>query len=58
LAVWIRAVHRIIELRQELNKTNKKQETLAIELEDALSQIKTLSGCLPICMSCKNIQDD
>ena len=58
LAVRVRAGQRIIELQQELHETNKKQETLIIELEDALSRIKTLSGCLPICMSCKKIRDD
>ena len=29
-----------------------------IELQDALAQIKTLKGLLPICMYCKKIRDD
>jgi hypothetical protein len=29
-----------------------------LKLEDALSQLKTLSGLLPICSSCKKIRDD
>ncbi|MBU1734730.1 MAG: response regulator transcription factor [Verrucomicrobia bacterium] len=29
-----------------------------IELQDALAQIKTLRGLLPICMYCKKIRDD
>jgi hypothetical protein len=28
------------------------------ELQKALSEIKTLSGLLPICASCKKIRDD
>ena len=28
------------------------------ELQEALSEIKTLSGLLPICASCKKIRDD
>ena len=27
-------------------------------LETALAEVKTLSGLLPICASCKNIRDD
>ena len=29
-----------------------------LELEKALCEVKTLSGFLPICCSCKNIRDD
>ena len=28
------------------------------ELKEALSQVKNLSGLLPICMHCKKIRDD
>lgn len=35
-----------------------KREELIIGLQDALTQIKTLSGLLPICASCKKIRDD
>jgi hypothetical protein len=35
----------------------KERET-AQALRDALSQIKTLSGLIPICASCKKIRDD
>jgi sigma-B regulation protein RsbU (phosphoserine phosphatase) len=58
LAVRVRAGQRIIELQQELHETNKAQKKLIIELEDALSRIKQLSGFLPICSSCKKIRDD
>ena len=34
-----------------------EQERLIRELQEALSRIKTLSGLLPICASCKKIRD-
>ncbi|MBA4416905.1 MAG: hypothetical protein C0392_03185 [Syntrophus sp. (in: bacteria)] len=36
----------------------EEREGLVIELKKALSQIKTLSGFLPICASCKKIRND
>lgn len=35
-----------------------EKEKLIIELKDALRKVKTLSGLLPICASCKKIRDD
>lgn len=35
-----------------------KQRTIYEEKEKALREVKTLSGFLPICASCKNIRDD
>ncbi len=35
-----------------------EREQLIAELTDALAQIKTLKGLLPICSSCKKIRDD
>jgi PAS domain S-box-containing protein len=35
-----------------------ERELLIVELTDALAQIKTLKGLLPICSSCKKIRDD
>lgn len=35
-----------------------EREKLRQELEDALDQVKLLSGFLPICCSCKKIRDD
>lgn len=40
-----------------IDSQNKLQTTVA-DLETALSEIKTLSGLLPICASCKKIRDD
>ena len=34
------------------------RELLIVELTDAVVQIKTLKGLLPICSSCKKIRDD
>jgi PAS domain S-box-containing protein len=39
-------------------KVEQEKERLIGELRDALSKIKTLSGLLPICASCKKIRDD
>lgn len=35
-----------------------ERENIISELQQALSQVKTLSGLLPICASCKKIRDD
>lgn len=34
-----------------------ERERLIVELQDALTKVKTLSGLLPICSSCKKIRD-
>ena len=36
----------------------KEKEQLISELQEALAKVKTLSGLLPICSSCKKIRDD
>jgi hypothetical protein len=35
-----------------------ERERLVLELQEALSKVKQLSGLLPICASCKKIRDD
>jgi hypothetical protein len=35
-----------------------ERERLILELQEALSKVKQLSGLLPICASCKQIRDD
>jgi hypothetical protein len=35
-----------------------EKEKLIVKLEKALSEVKMLSGMLPICASCKRIRDD
>jgi PAS domain S-box-containing protein len=39
-------------------KVEKEREGLIADLQDALCDVKTLSGLLPICASCKKIRDD
>jgi len=39
-------------------QAEKAREELIAELQEALAQVKTLSGLLPICVSCKKIRND
>jgi hypothetical protein len=39
-------------------KAEEEKSNLIIELQEALSEVKKLSGFLPICSSCKKIRDD
>jgi len=36
----------------------EEKEKLILELQEALTNVKTLSGLLPICATCKNVRDD
>ncbi len=48
-------------LQQEISERRRiesEKEELIVQLRDALSQVKTLSGLIPICSSCKKIRDD
>jgi len=42
----------------EKKKNENEREKLIRDLQNAMSQIKTLSGLLPICAHCKKIRDD
>jgi PAS domain S-box-containing protein len=42
----------------ERKTAEDERERLILELQDALAQVKTLSGLLPICAACKKIRDD
>lgn len=42
----------------ERKQAEEERERLISELQNALSEVKKLSGMLPICSSCKNIRDD
>ena len=50
----IRVRERTADLQEELVRRRRAQE----ELQSALHNVKTLSGLLPICASCKKIRDD
>ena len=43
---------------EERNRAEREREKLILELTEALEKVKTLSGLLPICVSCKKIRDD
>ena len=47
-------VHNHLELKRQRDALAARNE----DLREALSKIKTLSGLLPICSSCKKIRDD
>lgn len=42
----------------ERKKVEEERERLLVELREALSNIRTLKGLLPICSYCKKIRDD
>ncbi len=48
----------ITPLFNAINNSHEEQKKLVGTLQKALSEIKTLSGMLPICSSCKKIRDD
>jgi hypothetical protein len=51
----------IYGVSRDITERKKVQDALIEEkekLKEALSQIKTLTGLLPICSSCKKIRDD
>jgi hypothetical protein len=42
----------------ERKRMEEEREKIMLELQDALAKVKTLSGLLPICASCKKIRND
>lgn len=51
-------IHHKENLEEMVQDRTATLEELNVELEDALCKVKTLSGLLPICASCKKIRDD
>ena len=51
-------LERSIRYGLERRRVERRLEELIVELERALAEIKTLSGLLPICSSCKSVRDD
>jgi DNA repair exonuclease SbcCD ATPase subunit len=45
-------------LIQERKRAEEERERLIRELQEALANVKKLSGLIPICSSCKKIRDD
>jgi len=45
------------DITEQVRVTQEREE-LIHQLQEALSQVKTLTGLLPICSSCKRVRDD
>ena len=41
-----------------MDKGAKERENIILELQDALAEVITLRGIIPICSSCKKVRDD
>jgi DNA-binding response OmpR family regulator len=54
----VQAGERIKKAEDTLREKEIQQQTLISQLEEALTEIKTLKGCIPICATCKKIRDD
>lgn len=54
----IQALVRIKRAEDALREKDKEQGALISKLQEALAEIKTLKGFIPICASCKKIRDD
>jgi hypothetical protein len=46
-----------IEMKERM-KAQSEKDQLILQLKDALSKVKVLTGLLPICAICKKIRDD
>jgi PleD family two-component response regulator len=54
----VQAGERIKRAEDALREKEREQEELVSQLKEALAEIKTLKGFIPICASCKKIRDD
>jgi DNA-binding response OmpR family regulator len=54
----VQAGERIKRAEDTLREKEGHQQILISQLEEALAEIKTLKGCIPICATCKKIRDD
>lgn len=55
------ALHKAIaahQAREEKKRYDAEREKLIAELQEAIANVKKLSGLVPICSSCKKIRDD
>jgi hypothetical protein len=48
----------MVEDITERKKAETEREKLITDLRNAVTEVKTLSGLLPICSYCKNVRDD
>jgi hypothetical protein len=56
--IWTLGIFGMCAAHNRLRLEESKREKAILQLEDALGEVKQLSGLLPICSSCKNIRDD
>jgi response regulator RpfG family c-di-GMP phosphodiesterase len=54
----VQAGERIKRAEDALREKESQQQALILQLREALAEIKTLKGFIPICASCKKIRDD
>jgi DNA-binding response OmpR family regulator len=54
----VQAGERIKRAEDTLREKEREQQKLISQLKEALAEIKTLKGFIPICASCKKIRDD
>ena len=48
----------LVEDITERKASEQERERLLSEVQEAMANVKTLNGCVPICSSCKKIRDD
>jgi len=48
----------IVVFSFRLDKAAKERENIILELQEALAEVITLRGIIPICSSCKKVRDD
>ena len=58
LAARVHSPVRIKRAEDALREKETEQQKLISQLQEALAEIKTLKGFIPICASCKKIRDD
>jgi DNA-binding response OmpR family regulator len=58
LVARVQSMERIKRVEDALLEKERQQQKLILELQEALAEIKTLKGFIPICASCKKIRDD
>jgi DNA-binding response OmpR family regulator len=58
LLARVQSMVRIKLAEDKLLQKEKEQEKLIEKLREALAEVKTLKGLIPICAWCKNIRDD
>jgi len=57
-AFMLAGVFCIAPIFRSIRSNEEEREALVVTLTEALANVKTLSGLLPICASCKKIRDD